>query len=162
MHGQSCRDLFERSVTVSLSDEIEAKRGDASIRQHAGQSLIRRTVFAGKKPMTEDRDAARASTGHCQDCGDAMAMRIIENELFFHGGDCSRVGRKVDAGQARKRNQNLRVMPTARLRGWRNVCCAGMGEPKIGAGRTPKAQASLAVKRVKLLRSSPTVTQVAI
>jgi hypothetical protein len=73
-----------------MSEEVEAKRGNASFRQHAGQGLIRRTVFAGKKPVAQDRDAVCPSAGNSQDCGDAMAARVIENDLFFHGGDCSR------------------------------------------------------------------------
>ena len=95
MHGQSCRDLFERSVTVSLPEEVEAKRGDAAFHQHAGQGRIRCTVLAGKKPVAEDRDAVCTAAGDRQDCGDAMATRVVEDKPFFHGGDCSRVGRKA-------------------------------------------------------------------
>ena len=94
MYGQSRRDRFERSVTVSMSEEVEAKRRNAAFRQHAGQGLIRRTVFAGKKSVAKDRDAVCAVVGDRQDCGDVMATRVVENKLFFHGGDCSRVGEK--------------------------------------------------------------------
>src|SRR5262245_56330081 len=79
-----------------MSEEVEAKRGDIKFCQHAGQGPVRRTVFTGEKPVTKDCDAAWAAAGNSQDCRDAMTPPVVENQLFFHGADCSRVRR--DAG----------------------------------------------------------------
>jgi len=85
MQGQGCRDLFERSVTVSLAEKVEPKSRQTLFIEEAGQGPVGRTVFAGKKSMAQYGETRRWSVRAAQDRGNAVTMAIVKRESFFHG-----------------------------------------------------------------------------
>src|SRR5437588_10637114 len=84
MHGEGCRDLFERSVTVSLAEKVEPKGRDTSFVEEAGQGLVGRTILAGEKSMAQHSETRRRSVRHAQDGSNAVAMAIVKGQSFFH------------------------------------------------------------------------------
>ena len=85
MYSEGCRELFERSVTVSLAEKVESKGGDASFAEKAGQGPVGHTVLAGEKPMAQQGEACRRPIGRAQDRGNAVTLAIVKCQGFFQG-----------------------------------------------------------------------------
>jgi hypothetical protein len=61
MHGQGCREFFERSVTLSLAKKVEPKGCQAPFIEEAGQGFVGCTAFAGEKSMAQHGERRRWS-----------------------------------------------------------------------------------------------------
>ena len=86
MYREACRDLFERSFTVSLAEKVESKGCDASFAEKVGQGLVGRTVLAGEKSMAQHGETRCWSIRRAQDCSNAMTMSIMKCQGFFFQG----------------------------------------------------------------------------
>ena len=78
MHGEGCRDLFKRSVTVSLAEKVEPKGRQAPFIEEAGQGSISRTVLAGEKSMAQHGETRRRSIWRAQHRGNVVIMAIMK------------------------------------------------------------------------------------
>jgi hypothetical protein len=85
MHGQGCRALFERSVTVSLTEKVEPKGCQAPFIEESGQGPVGRTVLAGEKSMAQHGETRRWSVRRAQDGSNAVVMGIVKCQGFFQG-----------------------------------------------------------------------------
>jgi hypothetical protein len=86
MYGEACRDLFERSFTVSLAEKVEPKGCDVLFIEEAGQGLVGRAVLAGEKSMAEHSETRRRFVRRAQDGGNVMTMSIMKCQGFFFQG----------------------------------------------------------------------------
>ena len=85
MHGQGSRDLFERSVALSLAEKVEPKGGQALFIKEAGQGSVGRTVLAGEKSMAQHGETRRWAVRRAQDRGNTVTMAIVKCQGFFQG-----------------------------------------------------------------------------
>ena len=83
MYGQSCRDLFERSVTLSLAEKVEPKSRQALSIEEPGQGLVGCAVLAGEKSMAQQGETRCRFVGRAQDGSNAMAEAIMKCQGFF-------------------------------------------------------------------------------
>jgi hypothetical protein len=84
MNGQGYRELFERSVALSLTKKVEPKRRQTLFIEEAGQGLVGRTVLTGEKSMAQQGETYRWSVWRAQDRGNAVAVAIMKCQGFFH------------------------------------------------------------------------------
>ena len=98
MHSQGCREFFERSVAVSLTEKVEPKGCDALFIEEPGQGLVGRAVLAGEKSMAQYGNTLGWSVRRAEYRGNAVVMAIVKCLGFFYGmafhlaGCCKTIG----------------------------------------------------------------------
>jgi hypothetical protein len=67
-----------------LAKKVEPKGRDAPFIEEAGQGFVGRTILAGEKSMAQHAETRRRFVRHAQDGSNAVAMRIMKGQSFFH------------------------------------------------------------------------------